>query len=523
MRKIYAITAFLWVLFLSAQNVSDSTLSKQISDLYYKKVETADEIIAKGEEILKLSRNDNEISKGYYTLSNGYYKKANYSQSIFFGRKADSLFTKLDKHTDRFMINYYMAAAYNKAGLKDKAYSNLEEAKKIAEQIQNEPALNIMALILETTFLSDEKKYCQNIPIRNEIIKRIEKFQKKHYFESNETSLSVQHVSLSLDYLLCDNLDAAKYQIQQYEKYEKLPPSDRRIDIYYVCKAIINAKENNKEEAKKYFEKAKAIAEENKNVYFLTFITEQRLKYNVDDVTKKNELFEQFFQLKDSINSASVKAISQETKLQNKIVNRQKNYKWIWVSVAGLLLCFSLLFIFLSRKKEEKIRLRFEKIIKEIEKKKDIVTLSENNEMDKNIDTPVADNNSINKSKIISNEKETELLKKIEEFEKGTAFTAKNFTLSNFASILGTNTKYITYLLKEYWAKSFSDYINTLKIKFIIEHLYENPESVKYKISYLCELAGFSSHSHFTKVFTKETGISPSKFISNLKRVGQHL
>ncbi|MGO4710816.1 helix-turn-helix domain-containing protein [Chryseobacterium sp. 2TAF14] len=56
-----------------------------------------------------------------------------------------------------------------------------------------------------------------------------------------------------------------------------------------------------------------------------------------------------------------------------------------------------------------------------------------------------------------------------------------------------------------------------MKIKYVIEYLQNNPQHLKYKINHLSELCGFATHSHFTKVFTKETGISPSEFISNLK------
>lgn len=114
-------------------------------------------------------------------------------------------------------------------------------------------------------------------------------------------------------------------------------------------------------------------------------------------------------------------------------------------------------------------------------------------------------------------ETEVDLLKKLDVFEKGNAFTAKNFTLNNFVSILDTNTKYVNYILKEHRGKTFSEYINDLRIKYILEYLHSNPESLKYKLNHLSDVAGFSSHSYFTKIFTKKTKITPSKFISALK------
>lgn len=53
-------------------------------------------------------------------------------------------------------------------------------------------------------------------------------------------------------------------------------------------------------------------------------------------------------------------------------------------------------------------------------------------------------------NRIISKEKETELLSKMIEFEKGIEYTNKNFTISNFTAILETNSKYANYMLKKH-------------------------------------------------------------------------
>ena len=122
----------------------------------------------------------------------------------------------------------------------------------------------------------------------------------------------------------------------------------------------------------------------------------------------------------------------------------------------------------------------------------------------------------------MSKEKETELLSKMIEFEKGIEFTNKNFTISNFIAILETNSKYANYMLKKHRKISFNDYINGLKIKFIIEKLHANPEYLNYKINYLSELSGFSTHSRFAQIFKNETGISPSEFISKLSKAKRY-
>ena len=49
-----------------------------------------------------------------------------------------------------------------------------------------------------------------------------------------------------------------------------------------------------------------------------------------------------------------------------------------------------------------------------------------------------------------------------------------------------------------------------------VEKLKADPNFMNYKISYLAENCGFSSHSSFATIFKSITGISPVKFIELL-------
>ena len=110
------------------------------------------------------------------------------------------------------------------------------------------------------------------------------------------------------------------------------------------------------------------------------------------------------------------------------------------------------------------------------------------------------------------------VLAKLEKFEKSHKYLKQDMSLSGLASYLDTNTKYLSEILKQYKGKKFCDYINGLRILYIMEILYKNPIYREYKISYLAESCGFGSREVFAVVFKKETGISPSYFINNLKR-----
>ncbi len=121
--------------------------------------------------------------------------------------------------------------------------------------------------------------------------------------------------------------------------------------------------------------------------------------------------------------------------------------------------------------------------------------------------------------------KETEdlLLAKLDKFEAGKKYLSKDFSLAQMASIFETNTKYLSEIINKYKKKNFNTYINELRIAHIIDKLQNDPNYLNYKVSYLAEECGFSSHSIFTAAFKNVTGITPNTFISfqteNAKRV----
>lgn len=97
--------------------------------------------------------------------------------------------------------------------------------------------------------------------------------------------------------------------------------------------------------------------------------------------------------------------------------------------------------------------------------------------------------------------------------EKTKRFLNKNMSLANLAAQLDTNTKYLSEVINKYKGKNFNMYINELRVNHIAYLLKEDPVYLNYKVSYLAEVSGFSSHSSFTTVFKSITGMSPNAYI----------
>lgn len=119
---------------------------------------------------------------------------------------------------------------------------------------------------------------------------------------------------------------------------------------------------------------------------------------------------------------------------------------------------------------------------------------------------------------IILKETEAHILNKLKRFENSKRFLNKDISLAVLAGQLDSNTKYLSEIINTHYNVNFNTYINTLRVNYIIEKLKTDPNYINYKISYLAETCGFSSHSSFATVFKSITGISPVKFIELLNQ-----
>lgn len=116
----------------------------------------------------------------------------------------------------------------------------------------------------------------------------------------------------------------------------------------------------------------------------------------------------------------------------------------------------------------------------------------------------------------ISKEKEDDILARLEEFEKSDKFLNREMSLAVLAGQMETNTKYLSEIINKYKEKNYNNYINELRINYVAYLLKTEPVYLSYKVSYLAEKAGFSSHSTFATVFKSVTGISPNTYIQQL-------
>jgi len=110
------------------------------------------------------------------------------------------------------------------------------------------------------------------------------------------------------------------------------------------------------------------------------------------------------------------------------------------------------------------------------------------------------------------------LLKKLNHFEASEKYLKSDVNLTWLSNHLDTNPKYLSEVINSYKGRNFNNYLNSLRIGYIVLKLQNDPSYREYKISYLAKECGYASAQVFFTAFKKETGLPPSVFIENLSK-----
>jgi len=102
-------------------------------------------------------------------------------------------------------------------------------------------------------------------------------------------------------------------------------------------------------------------------------------------------------------------------------------------------------------------------------------------------------------------------------------YISEDISLTWIANHLNISTAHLSEIIKIYRNKTFSNYINSLKINYIIHKLVTDSAYREYTTDLLAGKCGYSSRKNFAASFKNETGITPSYFIDKLKKDNLYL
>ncbi len=173
--------------------------------------------------------------------------------------------------------------------------------------------------------------------------------------------------------------------------------------------------------------------------------------------------------------------------------------------ISSILIFGLMLMVYFQHRKNRQIKANYVKLIQKIQEESTVVQLNPTIK-------PIPSTN------LQGSDLAKEILQKLAFFESNEKFLASDLTQAKLASMLKTNTAYLSQIINDNKGMNFNQYINTLRINYITRLLYQDKIYLNHSIEALAEKAGFSSRQVFSNVFYKINHIRPKDFIVNRKK-----
>lgn len=508
--KMIRVLLILGTLFLFIQVSSQTKINVNKRKLFYQqhydKSYSPDKLLARAKNMLKYAQNDYEKALAYSNLGDCLYGQGNYLESVKILQKADSLIKKTDSTQNRITILYSLINSYRRAGLIVESEETWELVKELDKE--SSPFIKTANLLYVQAKIFDiDNNFCKAADSRKKYIQHIRKIPNTEYKNIFDFGMLVQ---LCYEQIRCGRIDEAKETLEKTEIALKRIKDKSPINLYefyLLDKALINVKDNNLSEARKNFDLA--YSQPNLDRIVIKEILVNRLQANIDTPTEQLKFSKIISDITNSqITVTKNLTIKETTKDKNSIKEKKEDIKLNLIIFSFIIIVLIICAIFIFRARNKKIKLRYQKIIKELENPLSEPTIFSESQ---------ATESDPSKEKIlISEETEREILKKLDAFEKKRLYTTKGISAAQMSVMLKTNTKYLNYIIKKYRNSDFYNYINTQRINYIVKELHDNPHLLQYKISVLADMCGYNSHSQFGSIFKSIKNISPSQYISFL-------
>lgn len=479
-------------------------------------------IILKASEASKRIGYKEGILKSGSMLTVFYMREDNYKKVIETSRKMEPLAIELENYTVLTDLYRMMALAHGQLGLSKASYEKYQAALKASKKIQQKNTRHYKTSLIYgnmiTYFDRMDDNYSQD-SILHYLKKSLEEI-KQIDDNSSDTKLNDKY-----DILAGTNSNIGMFYINQHkpqrvdlaEKYflDAIAIYDnKKYKLMAINRVLLSNSFGRFFQAKKDYDNTIKYAtnalelEKKANSPYMRKEAYEMLANSYLEIDNKN-LSKKYMQLYTHIND-SIDA-SQNASIEapvNQIVLQEKKKHIIMIVIISscILVVIAFAVILFWKRKNRILHKNYEHLIEKLKTEKKSLTEEES------YSKPLLD-----KPLNITEETTDALLLKLEKFERSKNVTKKEVSLTWLANHLNTNTRYLSEVIKKHKGKSFTNYINGLRINYIVELLYEEPKHREYKISYLAELCGFSSREVFTTIFKKETGISPSYFIDHLK------
>lgn len=450
------------------------------------------------------TKNLNTIGNAYLNKGIVFYENKELVQALNFYIKAESYLEKSQNQYDSSKAKYAIAQTKFYLGFYDEAIIIFNELEAFFIEENDRAYLNtIHALGLCNMKISNFNKvtYYNSLGLKlchdweiPEMIKYFEHSEAINKYHKKEYNSCIENLTKIIPLLTkesdFDNITLANFYIAKshwiLNKKNQAIPYLLKVDKTFIEKKYMrpDVRESYELLIKYYTDKG----DTNKQLLYINRLLE------VDSIINHNykNLSQKIFKEYDA-----KKLIRAKTEIENKMIWRNS----IAYGTASILLVISIIGIRKHRRKSKYYKQKFEELMNANSNEKTFVSKTTDNDLEIN-------------PEIIET-----ALKNLEKFEKTKKYLEKDMNLSKIAAYLKTNTKYASKIILKHRGKKTIDYINDLKIDYVIELLKTENKYRNYTNKALAEEVGFGSTQNFTRAFKNRTDISPTYFVHKINEM----
>lgn len=449
------------------------------------------------------------IGSSYLTKGIVYYSLKRHNQALDNYLIANNYISRIDDDYLTYKLKYHIALVKYYLGYYDEAISLLDQCIAYFKKDASQPYLNSLHSLglcynrqgnyghvteINTLGLQECKKLgIQKLEIYFIHSEGINEYYKKDYTSSiKKIQSSIEDLKQKKDF---GNESVGYFYIGNdylaLGKFEMAIPYFKKVDYLFNTKGYIRP------DLREMYE---ILIN-----YYKTKDNPKLQLYYIDQLLKADRVLNETFKyLVGKINKEyqTQELLLEKEKIQRLLDKKSSNYSVL----IGFTILLFLSFLFLTFRYYRNRKL-YKKNYDELMQKSNIA--EETKPRQRNEKPAILD---------INPETVTLILKQLEKFEKEKKFLEKDMNLSKLSTAFNSNPRYLSNIIRHYRDKVFTEYINDLRIDYIIELLQSDKKARLFTNKALAEEAGFSSTQLFVNVFKAKTGMPTAFFIEQIRK-----
>ncbi|MFD2940105.1 tetratricopeptide repeat protein [Flavobacterium notoginsengisoli] len=456
--------------------------------------------------LYKIAKNNPDRIKTRMLKAHILYQYGIHNEAINALQDADSLALISKDYAVQAKIYGFMASLYRESEIYHIGKTFLNKAVAVSRKIKDKSEMYRFQGNLSQELACYELHNSNYSKAITHLKKGIQLFEKAAAVSDKNYQIAINDELIARNYLELKKADSALFHYEKAEKelQESLSSDSPLRGFIYngLANVYFTMKDNKK--ALLHYKKAEEVAEKSDYSALKQEVYNSLMEFYKKADTKKYIVYNEKNLKLSKAENDNKKVIADDLikSLRRSHLDSQSQYKKNKIIIIGICLfaiSITVLMYVFKRKQD------YKKIRAFIDQSQIIKATETNTEIKK--DT----------KEYMSEATENAILENIKEFENSLSFLNKTLSINSVASGLNVNHRYLSYVINKHKSKDFAGYINELRINYIVDRLKNDPDYLKYKISYLADQAGFASHSRFTITFKKITGVSPLAFITYLQ------